>query len=167
MSENVKLRILINGLQWKTVMISPLVDTYEISVLGSLTDAPFGKRLSERIEHFRRPIKEAHGLHRCVNFEDNRLYLDNGNVKLHPKSLGTKDVNSQPGQVTPQMIHSIFWRMLRDSDGITVKGDFFKDAPVDQKFEVQYDEPNDVWRFFVRTQRNRKKVMTPNRKVIT
>ena len=73
----------------------------------------------------------------------------------------------EPGDVTPQMIHNIFWRMLHDTGGITVKGAFFKDAPVDQKFECQYDEVNDVYRFFVRTQRNKKKIVTPNRKVIT
>lgn len=75
--------------------------------------------------------------------------------------------SEEVGEVTPQMIHSLFWRMLRDTGGITVRGDFFKNVPVDQKFEAQYDEKNDVWRFFVRTHRNKKKVIVPNRKVIT
>lgn len=73
----------------------------------------------------------------------------------------------EPGKVTPQMIHSIFWRMLKDSGGVTVQGDFFENVPVDQKFEAQYDEKNDVWHFFVRTQQNRKKVITPSRNIIT
>ena len=79
----------------------------------------------------------------------------------------TEEAEQEPGTVTPRMIHGIFWRMLKDSGGVTVKGDFFENVPVDQKFEAQYDETNDVWHFFVRTQRNRKKIVTPSRKVIT
>ena len=76
------------------------------------------------------------------------------------------ELKEEPGQFTPQMMHALFWRMLKDVGGVMVTQAFFDNFQADAKWEAQFDETNSTWRFFVRTQRQRKKIITPCRKVI-
>lgn len=52
-------------------------------------------------------------------------------------------------QFTPEMLHVLFWRMLRDVGGVSVKKSFFEKAPKDLKWNAQYDEIKEVWTFTV------------------
>ncbi len=76
-------------------------------------------------------------------------------------------VELEPGTFTPKMVNYLLCRLLDDCDGVAVAGKFFENIPIDTGWEAQYDEVNDVWRFFVRTPRKRKAIYRPSRKVIT